>query len=76
MRPGPAELVAAVTTAHRDRNALGAIEPHRAWFDLDEAGRREAFDEILRLRALESALDPAGLTTTAKAVLARIAPRR
>jgi hypothetical protein len=65
-------LVAAVTTAHRERNVRGEIKSHRAWHDLDEAGRTEAFDETLRTRKIESASDARGLSTTARAVLARI----
>jgi hypothetical protein len=65
-------LVAAVTTAHRARAPRGEIRPHRAFFDLDEAGRAEAFEDTLRLRALEAAADPGGLSSTARAVLARI----
>ena len=66
------ELLAQVGSAHRERGPHGAILPHRAWFDLDEPGRQEAFEDALLLRALEAALDPAGLSTTARAVLARI----
>ena len=65
-------LVAAVTTAHRERGARGEIRTHRAWHDLDEAARAEAFDETVRIRAIETASDPRGLSTTARAVLARI----
>jgi hypothetical protein len=59
-------LIAAVTSAHRDRGA------HRAWHDLDAAGRIEAFEETLRTRAIEGAASPNGLTSTARAVIARI----
>jgi hypothetical protein len=65
-------LVAAVTTAHRERGARGEVRTHRAWHDLDEAGRAEAFDETARARLVEAASDPRGLSTTARAVLARI----
>jgi len=71
-----ADLVAQVASAYRDRGPDGTIRPHPAWFDLGEAGRREAFDEALQLRALEAALDPSGLSTTARAVLGRIGARR
>lgn len=67
-----ASLVAAVTTAHRERSPRGEIRGHRAFYDLDEAGRAEAFDETLRVRTLEAASDPGGLTSTARAVLARL----
>jgi hypothetical protein len=65
-------LVAAVTTAHRERGTRGDIRAHRAFHDLDEAGRLEAFDETLTLRALEAASSPDALTSTARAILARL----
>lgn len=65
-------LIEALAGAHRARSPLGEIRPHPAFFDLDEAGREEAFAVAKRLRAMESALDPEGLSTTARAVLARI----
>ena len=66
------ELIEAVTSAWRARDPLGRIEEHPAWHDLDEAGRREAHEAALAARALEAALDPAGLSSTARAVLARL----
>jgi hypothetical protein len=45
---------------------------HPAFFDRDEAGREEAFEVARGLRRMEAALDPEGLSTTARAVLARI----
>jgi hypothetical protein len=71
----PAErdaLVEAVAGAHRPRDPLGGLRAHPAWHDLDDAGRREAFEVALRMRALEAAMDPEGLSTTGRAVLARI----
>ncbi len=65
-------LIAAATSAHRERDVDGRAKAHPAWHDLDEAGRLGAFDATLRLRALEAASDPEGLSTTARAVLARI----
>lgn len=65
-------LIAAVMTAHRERGARGDIRSHRAFHDLDEAGRAQVFDETLRARKIESATDARGLSTTARAVLARI----
>ncbi len=66
-------LIEAVTTAFRPRDALtGALRAHDAWHDLDAAGRAEAYEETLHARELEAALDPEGLSTTARAVLARI----
>ena len=65
-------LIEAVAGAYRERSVLGEIRPHPAFFDLDEAGRMEAFELSLRLRRLESALDGEGLSGTARAVLGRI----
>lgn len=48
---------------------------HKAWHDLDEAGRLRAFERARALRPVEAALDPDGLSTTARAVLARITGR-
>jgi hypothetical protein len=65
-------LIAQATTAHRSRDAEGQLQLHPAWLDLDDAGRREAFDRTVEVRALEATADPAGLTSTARAVLGRI----
>lgn len=65
-------LVEEAAGAYRARDAQGNVLAHPAWHDLDDAGREEAFDLAARLRALEAALDAEGLSTTARAVLARI----
>ncbi len=65
-------LIAAVTSAHRERGLHGEIRSHRAFHDLDEAGRAEAFEETVRVRAIDAATNTTGLSTTARAVLARI----
>jgi hypothetical protein len=65
-------LIAQVTSAYRSRDGEDRPQLHPAWLDLDEDGRRAAFARTVELRALEAAADPAGLTSTAKAVLARI----
>jgi hypothetical protein len=70
------ELVEQAAGAFRARDVHGRILAHPAWHDLDEAGRAEAFDLAARLRGLEAALDPEGLSTTARAVLARIGAAR
>jgi hypothetical protein len=69
---GREELVEQVAGAHRERDPLGEVRAHPAFHDLDEEGRREAYELALRLRRMEAALDPDGLSTTARAVLARI----
>lgn len=66
------ELLEQVTSAHRARRVDGSIASHPAWHDLDEAGRREAFEQTVLQRKLEAALDAEGLSTTARALLARI----
>jgi hypothetical protein len=65
-------LVEAAAGAWRARDPLGRVQSHPAWHDLDEAGRREAFEAASQMRALESATDPRGLSSTARAVLSRI----
>jgi hypothetical protein len=65
-------LIEAASTAWRPRDPRGGLRAHPAWHDLDLEGRREAFEHTVTLRALEAALDPDGLSTTAKAVLSRI----
>jgi hypothetical protein len=66
------ELVEQAAAAWRPRAIDGTIRAHPAWHDLDLAGRREAFLLASATRKLEAALDPEGLSTTAKTVLARI----
>lgn len=66
------ELVEAAAGAWRPRRPDGSLGPHPAWADLDEAGRREAFEAAGLSRRLEAALDAEGLSSTARAVLARI----
>jgi len=43
---------------------------------LPDSDRERAFEAALALRTLEAALDPGGLSTAARAVLARIGPDR
>jgi hypothetical protein len=65
-------LVEQVAGAHRP--AAGAeLQYHKAWHDLDAPARTRAFDLASALRPIEAALDPEGLSTTARAVLALIA---
>jgi hypothetical protein len=65
-------LLEQVTSAHRRRRPDGSVTSHPAWHDLNEAGRREAFEQTLLQRKLEQAMDAEGLSTTAKALLARL----
>lgn len=65
-------LVEQVAAAHRARDPHGRVLTHPAWHDLDDAGREEAFEVAVKLRELEAAMDQEGLSTTARAVLARV----
>lgn len=65
------ELIEQVAGAYRPPSR-DELRYHPAWHDLDDAGRLEAFERARKLRTLEAALDPDGLSTTARAVLARI----
>jgi hypothetical protein len=69
-------LIERAASAWRPRRPGGGVGSHPAWHDLDEAGRREAFEAAWLSRQLEAALDPAGLSSTARAVLARITGER
>jgi hypothetical protein len=71
----PDTLIEAAAGAWRPRAPDGTLRFHPAWWDLDEAGRRAAHDRAHQSRPLEAALDPAGLSTTAKAVMSRIRAR-
>lgn len=68
------ELIEQVAGAYRPRSR-DELRYHPGWHDLDEAGRLEAYERARRLRVLEAALDPQGLSSTAHAVLARIRGR-
>jgi hypothetical protein len=64
-------LVEQVASAWRPRSR-DDLRYHPAWHDLGSAGRARAFDRARALRVVEAALDPDGLSTTARAVLGRI----
>ena len=64
-------LIEEVASAFRPESP-DELRYHPAWHDLDAAGRLRAFELARALRPLEAALDPDGLSTTARAVLARI----
>lgn len=66
-------LFEAALTAWRPRTPAGEILPHPAWADLPETDRERLFDETLRARRMEQALDAGGLSTTARGVLDRLA---
>jgi len=68
-------LIEQVASAYRPA-PRDELRYHPAWHDLGPAGRERAFVRARALRELEAALDPDGLSTTARAVLARITGRR
>lgn len=65
-------LIEETVSAHRERDREGRILPSASFHDLDPEDRIEAFEETLRARTIEAALDPEGLSSTARALLARI----
>jgi hypothetical protein len=65
-------LLEAVGSACRERDLDGNLTALPAWHDLDQASRVEAAERAAELRRMEAALDPEGLSSTARAVLARI----
>ena len=69
------ELIEQVAGADRP-SSTEELRYHPVWHDLDGAARQRAHELAGRLRTLEAALDPAGLSTTARAVLSRISSSR
>jgi hypothetical protein len=70
------ELIEEAASAWRPRDPRdGRARPHPAWLDLDDRGRQAAFEAAAQARTLEAAIDPEGLSTTGRAVLARIRRR-
>ncbi|HVM68996.1 MAG TPA: hypothetical protein VM204_04085 [Gaiellaceae bacterium] len=67
-------LVEEVAGAHRPPPRDG-LRYHPAWHDLGPEGREQAFERARALRRVEAALDPRGLSSTARAVLARLEGR-
>lgn len=65
------ELIEEVAGAHRPASR-DVLRYHPAWHDLDDAGRVRAFELAKAMRTLEAAIDPEGLSMTARAVLAKI----
>ena len=66
------ELIEAAASAYRPTTVDGGVGAHPAWHDLDAAGRVASYELAGALRTVEAALDPQGLSTTARAVLERI----
>lgn len=66
------ELLEQVVAAWRPRDIDGAPGSHPAWHDLSAETRAIAFEEAVKQRKMEAALDPDGLSATARIVLAQI----
>ena len=65
-------LIEQVVSAWRPRDRDGGLRAHPAWHDLPEDLREQAAKAARQQRRIEAALDPEGLSSTARAVLARI----
>ena len=65
-------LIEQVVAAWRPEDLDGGVRAHPAWHDLDDDGRVEAAKRTAQARRMEAALDPDGLSTTARLVLAKI----
>ena len=65
-------LIEEALTAWRPRTPSGEILPHPAWADLTPAARERLYDETLRARKTEQALDAQGLSSTARGILERL----
>jgi hypothetical protein len=76
MTPADRELlIERAASAWRPRRPGGGVGTHPAWHDLDDAGRLAAFEAGRLSRMLEAAIDLQGLSSTGRAVVARIAER-
>lgn len=70
--PDPEDpLVEQVASAYRPMHPT-RIAAHPIWHDLSAHGRVRAFELATALRKVEAALDPEGLSSTARAVLSRL----
>lgn len=65
-------LVEQVGSAWRPPDPRGGVRPHPAFFDLDADARQRAAARAETQRAIEAAADRDGLSSTVRAVLARI----
>lgn len=66
-------LIEEALSAHRQQDPRGGPRPSPAFFDLDDEGRLSVFEQSLAQRKMEAALDPAGESTTVRAVLRLLA---
>jgi len=68
-----AALTEAVLSPYRERDKEGRLAPPPEWWDLPPAAHDEVFEEGMRARLIEKALDPQGRSGTVRAVMARLA---
>jgi hypothetical protein len=66
------ERLERAASAYREQRRDGSIADSPDWHDLDAADRIALHARMRALRTLEAALDASQLSTTARAVLARI----
>jgi hypothetical protein len=66
-------LIEQLLSAHRERSSSGEVRFAPAFHDLSANAREQAFALTCAQRSLEAAGDPEELSTTARAVLARLA---
>ncbi len=65
------DLIEEAASAWRPR-PIGNLRYHPAWHDLSDEGREASYERTKANRKLEAALDPDGLSTTARSVLAKL----
>jgi len=63
--------IEAVTSSWRP-SVIEQLPVLPAWHDLDEESRRKSFEETALQRWVESSVDPEGLNSTSRRVLAKI----
>lgn len=69
------DLIEEVAGAWRPAPIGDELRYHPSWHDLDAAARVRAYERACALRTAEAALDAEQLSSTARAILARIARR-
>lgn len=74
--PHREHLLEQVIGAWRPRDREGAVTGHPVWFDLTAEEQQQVFADTVQARRMEAALDPHGLSGTARAVLRRVNERR
>ncbi len=73
MSDDPKELlIEQAASAFRERDVEGRILASPAWWDLASGDRDTLYASQMESRLIERALDPAGLSATVRAVLARV----